>query len=71
MPKYNFIKYVRYSILYDGAALWNALDKRIVNAQSVDDFKTMIQTWSGITCSTLGSTRKDHQKARYLLPHVC
>ena len=51
MPKYNFIKYVRYSILYDGAALWNALDKRIVNAQSVDDFKTMIQTWSGITCS--------------------
>ena len=38
MPKYNFIKYVRYIILYDGAALWNALDKRIGNAQSVDDF---------------------------------
>ena len=31
--------------------VWNALDKRIVNAQSVDDFKTMIQTWRGITCS--------------------
>ena len=28
LPKYNFIKYVRYSILYDGAALWNALDKK-------------------------------------------
>ena len=27
-PKYNFIKYVRYSILFDGAALWNALDKK-------------------------------------------
>ena len=52
MQKYNFIKYVRYSIiLYDGAALWNALDKRIVNAQSVADFKTMMQTWGGITCS--------------------
>ena len=43
LPKCNFIKYVRYSILYDGAALWNALDKKIVNAQSVADFKTMIQ----------------------------
>ena len=51
LPKYNFIKYVRYSILYDGAALWNALDKKIVNAQSVADFKTMMQTWGGITCS--------------------
>ena len=51
MPKYNFIKYVGYSILYDRAALWNALDKRIVNAQSVADFKTMMQTWGGITCS--------------------
>ena len=51
MPKYNFIKYVRYSILYDGAALWNALDKRIVNAQSVADFKTMMQTWGVITCT--------------------
>ena len=28
LPKYNFIKYVKYSILYDGAALWNALDKK-------------------------------------------
>ena len=51
LPKYNFIKYVKYSILYDGAALWNALDKKIVNAQSVADFKTMMQTWGGITCS--------------------
>ena len=51
LPKYKFIKYVRYSILYDGAALWNALDIKIVNAQSVADFKTMMQTWGGITCS--------------------
>ena len=49
LPKYNFIKYVKYSILYDGAALWNALDKKIANAQSVADFKTMMQTWGGIT----------------------
>ena len=34
-----------------GAAVWNALDKKIVNAQSVADFKTMMQTWGGITCS--------------------
>ena len=37
LPRYNFIKYVRYSILFDGAALWNAPDKKIVNAQSVAD----------------------------------
>ena len=43
LPKYNFIKSVKYSILYDGAALWNALDKKIVNAQSVADFKTMMR----------------------------
>ena len=51
LPKFNFIKYVIYSILYDGAALWNALDKKNVNAQSVTYFKTMMQTWGGITCS--------------------
>ena len=49
LQKYNFIKYVRYSILYDGAALWNALDKTIVNAKSVADFKTMMQSWGVIT----------------------
>ena len=30
MSRYNFIKYVRYNsrpVLYDGATLWNALDK--------------------------------------------
>ena len=28
LPKYNYIKYVKYSILYDGATLWNTLDKK-------------------------------------------
>ena len=52
MYVYNCIKNVRYIILlYDGAALWNALDKKLVNAQSVADFKTMIKTWGSITCS--------------------
>ena len=42
IPKYNFIKYVRHSILYDGVALRNALDIKIVNAQSVADFKDIV-----------------------------
>ena len=39
LPRYNFIKYVRYSILYDGATLWNALDKKFAHAQSLADLK--------------------------------
>ena len=46
LPRYNYIKYVKYSILYDGATLWNTLDKNIVHAQSLIDFKRMLQTWS-------------------------
>ena len=34
LPKYNYIKHVNYSILYDAATLWSTLDKKnIVNAQ--------------------------------------
>ena len=29
LTNYIFIKYVRYIILYDGAALWNVLDKNL------------------------------------------
>ena len=29
LTNYIFIKYVRYIILYDGAALWNVLDKKL------------------------------------------
>ena len=53
LPKYNYIKYVKYSILYDGATLWNTLDKNIVHAQSLIDFKRMLQTWGGVTCSCM------------------
>ena len=53
LPKYNYIKYVKYSILYDGATLWNTLDKNIVHAQSLSDFKRMLQTWGGVTCSCM------------------
>ena len=34
LPRCNFIKYVKYSILYEGATLWNALDKTFIHAQS-------------------------------------
>ena len=50
LPKYNFIKHVIYSILYDGATLWNTLDKNIVHAQSL---KRILQTWGGVTCSCM------------------
>ena len=42
LPRYNYIKYVKYSILYDGATLWNTLDKNIVHAQSLIDFKEAV-----------------------------
>ena len=48
LPRYNFIKYVSYSMLYDGATLWNALDKKLVQAQSLADFKKMLQPWNGV-----------------------
>ena len=51
LSKYNLINYVRYNILYDGAALWNALDRQIIDAQTVADFIRTMQTWGGITCS--------------------
>ena len=41
LPEYNYIKHVKYSRLYDGATLWNTLDKNIVHAQSLIDFKKM------------------------------
>ena len=44
LSKFNFINHVKYSILYDGAALWDALDGMSANAKSVVDFKTMIKT---------------------------
>ena len=49
LPRYYSIKHVKYSMLYDGAALWNALDGMSANAQSTVDFKTMMETWSGVT----------------------
>ena len=48
LPKYNFIKYVEDSILYEGATLWNALDKMFVHAQSLADFKKLLQSWNGV-----------------------
>ena len=53
LPKYNYIKHVKYSILYYRATLWNTLDKNIVHAQSLIDFKRMLQTWGGVTCSCM------------------
>ena len=53
LPRYNYIKHVKYSILYDGATLWNTLDKNIVHAQSLIDFKRMLQTWGDVTCSCM------------------
>ena len=53
LPKYNYIKHVKYSILYDGATLWNTLNKNIVHAQALIDFKRMLQTWGGVTCSCM------------------
>ena len=41
LPRYNYIKHVKYSILYDEATLWNTLDKNIVHAQSLIDLKSI------------------------------
>ena len=46
LPRYNFIKYEKYSMLYEGATLWNALDKKFVHAQSLADLKKFLQSWN-------------------------
>ena len=53
LAKYDYSKHVTYSILHDGATLWNTLDKNIVHAPSLIDFKIMLQTWGGVTCSCM------------------
>ena len=53
LPRYNFIKDVKYSILYERATLWNALDKRFIHAQSLADFKKLLQSWNSVTCSCM------------------
>ena len=50
LPKYNFIKHVKYCILHDGAR-YSTLYRMSANAQSVIDSITMMQTCSDITCS--------------------
>ena len=53
LPRYNFIKYVKYSMLYEGATLWNALDKKFVHAQSLADLKKLLHLRNGVTCSCM------------------
>ena len=53
LPKYNYIKHVKYSVVSEGATFWNTLCKNIVHAQSLIDFKRMLQTWGGVICSCM------------------
>lgn len=49
-PKYNYIKHVKYSIMYEGVTLWNSLGNVITNATNLIEFKNLLQNWEGIPC---------------------
>ena len=36
----------------------HSIDKNIVHGQSLIDFKRMLQTWGGVTCSCMRCIRK-------------
>ena len=45
------------SVQYEGARLWNRLPESLKTADSIHDFRSMINTWNGPTCGC--NVRKD------------
>jgi hypothetical protein len=50
-PKYNTVKYGFNSVTYQGARLWNFLDKEIKQCNNIHDFKYLITKWQGPKCN--------------------
>ena len=51
MPKYNYERYGKQSLSYNGAQLWNMLNNDFKNAINVNDFKRLVTSWDGPSCS--------------------
>ncbi len=50
-PKCRTETYGINSFRYQGAKVWNALDQKLKNAMSTDDFRKCILQWKGFECS--------------------
>ncbi len=50
-PKCRTETYGINSFRYQGAKVWNALDQKLKNAMSTDDFRKCILQWKGFVCS--------------------
>ena len=50
VPRVNTTTYGLRSIRYEGARLWNKLPENLKTADSILDFRSMINTWNGPTC---------------------
>ena len=50
VPRVHTTTYGLRSIRYEGARLWNKLPENLKTADSILDFRSMINTWNGPTC---------------------
>jgi hypothetical protein len=50
-PKVNTVSYGLLSFRYHGAKVWNSLPSHIKSAQTLSDFKLLINSWSGPLCT--------------------
>ena len=50
-PLVRTVTYGIKSLRYFGAKLWNDLPTELKSSCSLDDFKSILNTWSGPTCS--------------------
>ena len=50
-PAYHSITYGKHSLRYEGAKLWNTLPLSMKEATTISQFKRLVYTWLGPTCS--------------------
>ena len=50
VPRVNQTTFGLNSVRFQGPKLWNSLPENFYNASSLEEFKSLIQTWNGPTC---------------------
>ena len=50
-PPYHTITYGKHSLRYEGAKLWNTLPHTMKEATTLSQFKRLVYTWLGPSCS--------------------
>ena len=48
MPKYNYERYGKQSLSYDGAKLWNMLGNDVKTSIHFKDFNRLVSSWDGL-----------------------